>query len=1126
MRLFPFPVAYAAVFLLSAVMPAQTVVGGPGATSESVPFQGKSIARTPYESFLLPRLQASMRQNSGKKLSTDRSIPLAQTAAGPNFGGFYAAPLWNATPGASVALVIGDFNHDGKPDVANIQTNGEIDVLLNDGSGNLKAPTTAQISTPSSFGSFSLGGAVAADLNGDGFADLVLSVSQSSSRYPILLVLLNQKNGQFGSAIVLPLPNPDLSTLISSFSFAVGATTNSGHVDIVTAELNGTNQATVQSFLNNGSGTFTANTAQSLTFSTSETSSAGAAIALALNDANHDGKQDLLFERNGLSNAGEYVYVLSGNGDGTFQAPGSQATVSFPPAKSIGFAHPTLFAQNLTSNTAKSDLIFSDGVDVDVAMSNGDGTYQAPNQVLQTEGITQIEVADLNKDGKADLVTVGFGVLTSYLGNGDGTFGSIVGAVVSSGDHFNPIHTAIADFNGDGIPDFVSGDSYNGNVEIGFGSGNGTFAATPVLYSTKSPAVPPYAFSAQAEADLNGDGLPDLIAVGPDSILSALANSKGAFTYQAALAYTAYSVRYIEPVSADFNGDGKQDVVFAGWDGTAAVALSNGDGTLKTPVNVINPGVALPCDLGYAAVGDLNGDKNLDLVFPYSGDSSCGQGSAVPSGYFVALGNGDGSFKTPVFYPLGSSIYSVALGYFHGKNNPLDLVINDLGVALNNENVSILQGKGDGTFGPATVVNSGYGISQVLTDDFNQDGNADLTLIAYADYTTPGPGENLLYAGYGDGTFANPVAIDPGFPGISSAGINGVYADVNGDGIPDLITASFYTGLSVNLGTGQGAFAAPINYFFEARGNPVLAGNFLGDNTQSIISFSTNSGGTAFFMNQGGTSLSLSASPSSVTSGQSVTLAATLSPTVAGRPTPGGTITFYDGSTQIGSASAGSASMTTSQLSVGSHSITAAYSGDSNFNPNTSAPVAVTVSALPPDFSFTTSGTTLNVPKGQSANLTMTVAANASLAASVTFQCAGLPSEATCAFSPASLSLPAGSSGTATITIATKAASSNALSRAQIRGITTLGGIAAAGLLFLFCPRRRIGWMLLIVGGLVMVISGGLIGCSGSSSGPTGPKTPSDPGTPTGTTNVTVTATAVAGSTTIQHSVIVAVNVQ
>src|SRR5262249_6164964 len=151
-------------------------------------------------------------------------------------------------------------------------------------------------------------------------------------------------------------------------------------------------------------------------------------------------------------------------------------------------------------------------------------------------------------------------------------------------------------------------------------------------------------------------------------------------------------------------------------------------------------------------------------------------------------------------------------------------------------------------------------------------------------------------------------------------------------------------------------------------------------------------------------SLVVTASPSSITSGQSVTLAATLKPTLAGRPTPSGTVTFYDGSTQIGSAPAANASISSSQLSVGSHSITAVYSGDANFNPNTSAPVTVTVPTPPaPDFTFTPSTTSLNVPKGQSANVTMTVAANATLAASVTFQCAGLPAEATCVFSPASL---------------------------------------------------------------------------------------------------------------------------
>jgi hypothetical protein len=838
-----------------------------------------------------------------------------------------------------------------------------------------------------------------------------------------------------------------------------------------------------------------------------------------------------LLERDGLSNVGEYLYVLSGNGDGTFQPPPAPANIVFPwPLQLLGEPYPSLIAQSLTGDASRADLIFSNGANVYVAKSNGDGTFQASNQVLQTGGITQIAVADLNGDGKSDLVTVGFGVLTSYLGNGDGTFSPIVGAVVSSGDrdYDSPAHTVLTDFTGDGKVDFASGDALNGNVELGIGNGDGTFAATPVLYSEQSPAVPPYAFWAQAEADLNGDGLPDLVAVGPDSMLSGLANGKGGFIYQTALAASAYPVRYIEPIAADFNGDGKQDVVFAGWDGTAGVALSNGDGTLKTPVSVITPGMSLQCDFAYAAAGDINGDNNVDLVFPYGGDSSCSQSNTVPSGYFVVIGNGDGTFKAPVFYPLGSQVYSVALGYFHGKSQPLDLVVNDYGVALKNANVSILQGKGDGTFGLPVAVNSGYSISQVLTDDFNQDGNADLTLIGVVSESAPfAPAGDILYEGHGDGTFANPAVLQP-----KSEGVSGVYADVNGDHIPDLVVGGS-GGLSVVLGMGNGAFAPPINYFFEAVGGPLFAGNFLGDNTQSIVSFTTYGGGTAFFTNQGGTSLVLTASSSGITSGQSVTFTATLKPTIAGRPDPSGTITFYDGSTQIGSASAGNASFATAQLSVGSHSLTAVYSGDSNFNPNTSAPVTVTVSAPPPppppppspDFTFTTSAGALSVPKGQSSSLTMTIVANASLNASVTFQCAGLPDESTCTFAPASLNATAGSSGTATVTIAAKAASSDVRLKAEIqRSMTTFGGIAIAGFCFLLCPRKRSVWMLSIIGALAFATLVGLSGCGGSTN--SAPTTPSDPGTPTGTTNVTIAATAVAGSTTVQHSAIVSVTVQ
>jgi FG-GAP-like repeat len=434
MRRSLFAVAIGSLFVFSTFTPAQTVVGT-SVNQRSPQLHDQSAARTPYEAILLPRLQ-SLKQQQGRRPSIVTSVPLVQAANTPDFGGFSAAPLWNANPGESAALVSGDFNHDGKPDVANIQTGGEIDVLLNDGSGGLKAPIITQIPMPQPAGFNLLGGAVAVDLNGDGFADLVLSASQSDNQYNLLLVLMNQKNGQFGAPSILAIPN---LILFGAFEFAVAATTSSGNPDIVTAELNGTNQARVQTFLNNGSAAFTAQAAQTFTFPASESSTGP--LALVLNDSNHDGKQDIVLEQS-RQGIGEYVYVLSGNGDGTFQSPWSQAAVTFPWPQG-GATYSTLFVQNLTADAAKSDLIFSNGGGVYVAMSNGDGTYKAPNQVVPTESITQIDVVDLNGDGKADLITVGWGVLTSYLGNGDGTFSDISGAVVSSGDssYSNRIHT-------------------------------------------------------------------------------------------------------------------------------------------------------------------------------------------------------------------------------------------------------------------------------------------------------------------------------------------------------------------------------------------------------------------------------------------------------------------------------------------------------------------------------------------------------------------------------------------------------------------------------------------------------------------------------------------------------------
>lgn len=401
-----------------------------------------------------------------------------------------------------------------------------------------------------------------------------------------------------------------------------------------------------------------------------------------------------------------------------------------------------------------------------------------------------------------------------------------------------------------------------------------------------------------------------------------------------------------------------------------------------------------------------------------------------------------------------------------------------------NPSVSFLPGNGDGTFGASVTIfeNTLSGIFQLLTNDYNQDGKADLTFFDSGEIDADSG--VLLYAGNGDGTFAAPVV-------LSSIGgaYEGTYADINNDGVPDLIFTG-YAGLSVALGTGGGSFATPIAYFAPVLSGPVLAGNFLGDNTRSIILGRGAGAATAFYMNQGGTSLSVVPNSTTVTSGQNLVLDVPLLATVQNQPPPSGTITLYDGSTMLSSGPVAGFSFTTAQLAVGSHSIKATYSGDSHFYPNTSPAVAISVVAVPPDFTLTADPATVTVSLGQSASLKLTVSANATLTGNVTFQCSGLPAEATCTFNPSSLAAAAGQSGSVTLAITTQGATS---AQASPSRPPFFAGYSIAVLVLFGIPRRRRNLFRLL---LLFCVVTPFLGCGGggsSNNSPANPGTPAEP---------------------------------
>lgn len=235
------------------------------------------------------------------------------------------------------------------------------------------------------------------------------------------------------------------------------------------------------------------------------------------------------------------------------------------------------------------------------------------------------------------------------------------------------------------------------------GNGDGTFQA--------ATAVTDYA-SSIAVGDFNGDGKPDLAVEkspfgdGTDFVL--LGNGDGAF--QGPLYYPG-GVAPQSVVVADFNGDAKPDFA-VGSAFEVLLSLGNGNGTFQG--SAFKPRVSEGGRLSMVS-GDFNGDNKLDLAVAARDTSEVS----------VLLGKGAGTFAAAVNYGTGpgagSLAVSVAAGDFDGDKK-LDLAVANGG----SPDISVLLGKGDGTFADAVHYAAGPGASSVAVGDFNSDGRAGL----------------------------------------------------------------------------------------------------------------------------------------------------------------------------------------------------------------------------------------------------------------------------------------------------------------------------------------------------------------------------------------------------------------
>jgi hypothetical protein len=400
---------------------------------------------------------------AGGEFSTRLQASLTSAAMG------FLAPVETSVGQNPVGVAVGDFNHDGNPDLVVADSGGkEVSVLLGDGMGGFS--NANHFATGIGPKALAIG-----DFNGDGNLDIV-TVNQNDYS-----VLLGNGDGTFQKPLIFTLPKVIAGQVSQTATgVAVGDFNRDGKLDLVVtafASLFDASKGYVDVLLGNGDGTFT------VASTTPINSDNPSSVAVA--DFNGDGNLDVVA---GNNSRGTQVSLLSGGGDGNVQETAEpNLGISFP--ASIVVAD---FNNDGIPDLAAAGVSFASGSiqgAVGFALGNGDGTFQAP-QILTSTGFPgALAVGDFNRDGNLDIVTANGGSVNVFLGNGKGAFQA---ALSFTGVSF-PKGIAVGDFNHDGFPDLAETAFFAKSVAVLINSGNWppvSIASTaPALTTPASPAA-------------------------------------------------------------------------------------------------------------------------------------------------------------------------------------------------------------------------------------------------------------------------------------------------------------------------------------------------------------------------------------------------------------------------------------------------------------------------------------------------------------------------------------------------------------------------------------------------------------------------------------------------------------